>query len=150
MSQVAATKDSKDAENGASLFRKSEQENKALQAEIQHLKFEKVTADSAQAKVEEEESTRLRIELEKAHADFAKEKKELEMTYMKQVDDMYFQGYGRCMQKHGIQDILSSENYSLKRFSYLFYLKKKKIMKMFYFIEMCYQTQCNQTLVYSC
>lgn len=97
MSQVAATKDSKDAENGASLFRKSEQENKALQAEIQHLKFEKVTADSAPAKVEEEESTRLRIELEQAHADFAKEKKELEMTYMKQVDDMYFYGYGRCM-----------------------------------------------------
>lgn len=39
---------------------------------------------------------------------FAKEKKELEMAYQQQVDDMFFSGYRCCMKKHGIIDNIPS------------------------------------------
>lgn len=35
-------------------------------------------------------------------ADFVKEKKEFEVAYQKQVDDMFFYEYRCCMRKHGI------------------------------------------------
>ena len=46
--------------------------------------------------------------MEELWARFVAQKKELEMEYQKQVDEMYFSGYRYCLKKNGIiQDISS-------------------------------------------
>ena len=56
----------------------------------------------AKNKKAEEETTRLKRELQDLRIRFAAQKKDLEVNYQKQVDDMFFYGYRCCMKKHGI------------------------------------------------
>ena len=62
---------------------------------------------STKAKAQEE-STRLRLELEQVKADFIKEKKDFKVVYQKQVDDMFFYRYNYCMRKHRINGDIPS------------------------------------------
>ena len=50
----------------------------------------------------EEETERLKQELQDLQVGFATQKEQLEAEYQKQVDDMSFYGYQCCMKKHGI------------------------------------------------
>lgn len=50
----------------------------------------------------EKEATRLRWELQDLQVGFTAQKKDLEMGYQKQVNDMFFYGYRCCMKKHDI------------------------------------------------
>lgn len=56
----------------------------------------------------EEESTRLRLELEQVKANFIKKKEDFKVVYQKQVDDMFFYGHNYCMRKHRINGDISS------------------------------------------
>ena len=50
------------------------------------------------------------MELEQRKVNFAKQKLGLEIEYIKQVDDMYFYSFGRCMKKHKIAVDIPSNN----------------------------------------
>lgn len=50
----------------------------------------------------EEKATRLRWELQDLQVGFTAQKKDLEIGYQKQVNDMFFYGYRYCMKKHDI------------------------------------------------
>ena len=50
------------------------------------------------------------MELEQRKVNFTKQKLGLEVEYIKQVDDMYFYGFGRCMKKHKIAVDIPSNN----------------------------------------
>lgn len=82
-------------EEGTDLLRKTEEENKVVQTNTRRLAEEKDAMATDKEKIEEE-------------AGFTKQKKALEATYQKQVDDMFFYSYWCCMKKHGITQDTSS------------------------------------------
>ncbi|KAL6342295.1 hypothetical protein AAG906_007509 [Vitis piasezkii] len=75
----------------AEILKLAEGEKRAIRAEADQLKGENEV-----------------LEAREMEAGFAAQKKELEMEYQRQVDEMYFFGYRCCMKKNGIMhDILS-------------------------------------------
>ena len=64
-----------------------------------------ITIESSKVKAEEE-GAQLKQELERTMSGFAKENKELELTYQQQVDDMFFSDYQCCMKKHDITNYI--------------------------------------------
>lgn len=95
------------AENEASLLRKTELENEAFQTKIQQLKSNNTVLRTSKTKTEKE-GTRLKLEFEHIRVGFAKEKKEMEVAYQQQVDDMFFYNYRYCMKKHDITNDIPS------------------------------------------
>ena len=79
--------------------------NDMLQANICQLKLDMITIESSKVKAEKEVA-QLKQELERTMSGFAKEKKELELTYQQQVDDMFFSDYQCCMKKHDITNYI--------------------------------------------
>ena len=98
-SEVATAR--KLAEKGASLLRKIEEEKKTFQAEAHWLAKEKLTMAAEKEKVEEE-TVRLRRELQDFCVGFSTQEEDLEVDYQKQVDVMFFYDYQCCIKKHGI------------------------------------------------
>ena len=98
-SEVVATQ--KLAKEGACLLRKVEKEKEAPQVKAHLLVEEKMAMEAEKEKIEEETAW-LRWELQDLRAGFAAQKKDLEVDYQKQVDDMLFYGYRCCMKKHDI------------------------------------------------
>nr|CAN68727.1 hypothetical protein VITISV_033603 [Vitis vinifera] len=98
-SEVVATQ--KLAKEGACLLRKVEKEKEAPQVKAHLLVEEKMAMEAEKEKIEEETAW-LRWELQDLRAGFAAQKKDLEVDYQKQVDDMLFYGYRCYMMKHDI------------------------------------------------
>ena len=94
-------------EEEVEFLKRAELKNEALQTEIRQLKLDNTTIKSTKAKLEEE-GTWVKLELERAWANFMKEKNDLETTHQKQVDEIFFYGYDYHMRKHGITDDVPS------------------------------------------
>ena len=97
----------KAAAEEAKALKLAEGEKEAIHAEADKLREERRTT-KAKFKEAKGENSQLKKEMEKLLAGFAAQKKELEMEYQKQVDEMYLFGYRCCMKKNDItQDIPS-------------------------------------------
>ena len=88
-------------EEGACLLRKVGDDKEASQTKDRWLDEEKTTITVKKEKTEDE-TIRLRWELQDLRAGFVAQKKDLETDYQKQVNDMFLYDYQCCMKKHDI------------------------------------------------
>lgn len=89
------------AKEGVCLLRKANEEKEMSQVEAHRLVEEKATMVAKNEKTKEK-TVWLRRELQDLRVGLATQKKDLEADYQKQIDDILFYDYQRCMKNHDI------------------------------------------------